>query len=99
MILEVAILHLIENKEQEFEADFKKASQYISSIRGYIKHTLKKCIEEKNKYILLVEWETLENHTIDFRESEQYLEWKKLLHHYYNPFPIVKHYKTIRLVD
>jgi heme-degrading monooxygenase HmoA len=95
MILEVAILHLIEGKEQEFEADFKKASQYISSIRGYIKHALKKCVEEKNKYILLVEWETLENHTIDFRESEQYLEWKKLLHHYYNPFPIVEHYKTI----
>jgi heme-degrading monooxygenase HmoA len=99
MILEVALLHLIEGKEQEFEADFNKASKYISSIKGYIKHTLNKCIEEKNKYILLVGWETLENHTIDFRESEQYLEWKKLLHLYYNPFPIVEHYKTIRLVD
>ncbi|WP_281238606.1 hypothetical protein [Flavobacterium praedii] len=37
----------------------------------------------------------MENHTIGFRESEAYLEWKKLLHHYYNPFPIVEHYEMV----
>jgi len=52
-------------------------------------------LEEENKYILLVEWETLEAHTIGFRTSEQYLEWKKLLHHYYKPFPVVEHYVNI----
>lgn len=95
MILEVAILHIKEDQEIQFEHDFKIAGQYISSIKGYINHSLKKCMEEKNKYILLVNWESLEDHTIGFRTSKQYFEWKKLLHHYYDPFPVVEHYKTI----
>ena len=50
MILEVAILNVIEGKETEFEKDFETASKYISSIKGYKGHSLKKCLEEKNKY-------------------------------------------------
>ena len=95
MILEVAILNVIPGKENQFEKDFKIAGQYISSVKGYIRHSLKKCIEQNNKYLLLVDWETLEDHTIGFRQSGQYLEWKKLLHHYYNPFPTVEHFETI----
>lgn len=95
MILEVAILNVISGQETQFEKDFATAGQYISSIKGYIKHSLKKCIEQENKYILLVEWENLEDHTIGFRQSLQYQEWKRLLHYYYDPFPIVEHYKEI----
>lgn len=95
MILEVAILKVKKGKEKQFEIDFEKAGQFISSIKGYLNHSLKKCIEQDNQYILLVNWEKLENHTIDFRQSSQYLEWKKLLHNYYDPFPIVEHYVTI----
>jgi heme-degrading monooxygenase HmoA len=95
MIVEVAILFIKDGKEKQFEQDFKVAGQYISSIKGYIGHSLKKCIEQNNKYILLVDWEKLEDHTIGFRSSKQYLEWKKMLHHYYDPFPVVEHYETI----
>jgi|TARA_B110000093_G_scaffold37123_1_gene38852 heme-degrading monooxygenase HmoA len=95
MILEVVILNVKSGKEKQFEIDFETAGQFISSIKGYIKHSLRKCLEQNNKYILLVEWENLEDHTIRFRQSEQYLEWKKILHHYYDPFPTVEHYETI----
>jgi len=95
MILESAILYVKPELQEQFEKDFQIAGQYISSIKGYIKHSLSKCIEQPNKYLLLVKWETLEDHTIGFRESPQYLEWKKLLHHYYDPFPIVEHYTNI----
>ena len=95
MILEVANLYVKDNEQDEFEKDFVIASNYISSIDGYIKHSLSKCIEVQNKYILLVEWENLESHTEGFRNSTQYLEWKKLLHHYYEPFPIVEHFEPI----
>lgn len=95
MILEVAILHVKNGLEIEFESDFKIASQYIITINGYLNHSLQKCIENKNQYLLLVEWEKLEDHTVGFRESEAYLEWKKLLHHYYNPFPVVEHYEMV----
>ena len=95
MILEVAILHVKEGEEGNFEKDFSIAGQYISSITGYVRHSLRKCIEQKNKYILLVDWESLEAHEIGFRKSAEYLKWKRLLHHYYEPFPTVEHYETI----
>jgi heme-degrading monooxygenase HmoA len=95
MILEVAILHVKSGQEKQFELDFAIAGQYISAIKGYVKHSLRKCLEQNNKYILLVDWEHLEDHTIRFRESTEYLEWKKLLHHYYDPFPTVEHYEII----
>ena len=95
MILEAAFLNVKPGLEEQFEKDFNVAGQYISSIKGYIEHSLQKCIEVDNKYLLIVKWDTLEDHTEGFRESETYLEWKNLLHHYYEPFPIVEHFETI----
>jgi len=97
MITEIAVLYVKENELEAFENDFVKAGQYISSIAGYKTHSLQKCIEVPNKYVLLVEWEKLEDHTIGFRQSEEYLEWKRLLHHYYDPFPVVEHFTAIDL--
>ena len=71
MILEVAMLQVKPGLENDFEKDFEKdfvtAGQYISSIAGYRGYSLKKCLEVENKYILLVNWETLAAHTIGFR--------------------------------
>lgn len=93
MILEVAILNIKKGMSEAFEASFQKAECIISSMEGYISHQLKKCIEEEDKYILLVNWLTIEDHEIGFRQSEEYQEWKALLHHFYDPFPTVEHYK------
>lgn len=95
MILEAVILQVKKGCEIEFEADFKIASKYISAVKGYLSHSLQKCLETKNQYLLLVNWEKLENHTIDFRTSPEYQAWKKLLHHYYDPFPVVEHYEQV----
>lgn len=92
MILEVAILHIKKGLSKDFEESFAKAEVIISSMKGYINHQLKKCIEKEDKYILLVNWQTLEDHEIGFRKSQEYQEWKNLLHHYYDPFPVVEHY-------
>jgi heme-degrading monooxygenase HmoA len=95
MILEVAVLDVIPGREADFERSFAEARQIISSMPGYVNHDLKRCIEKPSRYILLVSWETLEDHTVGFRGSPQYLEWKALLHHYYDPFPEVEHYEEI----
>jgi len=95
MILEVAILNVKRGQEKQFEIDFATAGQFISSIKGYVRHSLRICLEQSNKYILLVDWENLEDHTIGFKQSTEYLEWKTLLHNYYDPFPTVEHYETI----
>lgn len=95
MVLEVAILDVRAAQEANFERDFVLASAYISSITGYISHELNRCVEKRNRYILLVRWTTLEAHTVGFRTSPAYLEWKRLLHHYYDPFPTVEHYSNV----
>ena len=95
MILEVAVLNIIPEREAEFESAFQIASGIISVMDGYISHQLQRCIEKNSQYILLVNWETLEHHTIGFRGSPQYQEWRNLLHHFYDPFPTVEHYELI----
>ncbi len=94
MILEVAVLDVRPGQEDDFEDAFKKASSIISSMHGYVSHQLRRCLENHSRYILLVEWETLEDHTIGFRGSPEYQEWKQLLHHFYDPFPTVEHYEA-----
>ncbi len=95
MILEVAILDVISGQEKSFELAFAKAQKIISSMQGYVSHQLQQCIEKPNRYILLVNWQTLEDHIQGFRESEHYQEWRDLLHHFYEPFPEVEHYKSV----
>ncbi len=97
MILEVAILKIKPAMNQEFEAAFSQASSIIASMPGYIDHNLQQCIEVDNQYLLLVNWQTLEDHTVGFRQSEKYQNWKELLHHFYDPFPVVEHYKNLKI--
>ncbi len=95
MILEVAVLNVRDGLQNKFEQDFALAGQYISSIKGYRGHTLRKSIETKNRYILLVDWVDIKSHEIGFRKSQVYKKWKELLHGYYAPFPKVEHDETI----
>jgi heme-degrading monooxygenase HmoA len=92
MILEIAILDVIPDKTSEFEANFQKAQEIISSTTGWLGHQLQQCLEVPNRYILLVRWQNVEDHIVGFRESIAYQEWRKLLHHFYSPFPVVEHY-------
>jgi heme-degrading monooxygenase HmoA len=95
MILEVAVLDVKSGRGQEFEVVFGEAQRIISSMPGYISHQLQKCIERPGRYLLLVNWRSLEDHTIGFRKSGQYQEWRRLLHDFYEPFPEVEHYTGV----
>ena len=95
MILEVAILNVVAGRESEFEAAFADAQRYLRSIDGYLSHELRHCTEVSNRYILLVQWRKLEDHTKGFRNSPQYQHWRKALHPFYDPFPTVEHYRLV----
>lgn len=95
MILEVAVLNVRQGQSGAFEEAFRKAQKIIAAIPGYVSHELQRCIEDNDKYLLLVRWRRLEDHTIGFRQSAQYQEWKRLLHHFYDPFPSVEHFEVI----
>lgn len=97
MILEVAMLDVRPGQESAFEAAFREASPIIASMRGYRGHELQHCLEKANRYVLLVRWDTLEDHTVGFRQSADYQRWKALLHHFYDPFPTVEHYVAVTL--
>ncbi len=95
MILEVARLTVRAGESVAFEQAFSKAQNIISSMPGYVSHELQRCLELKDTYLLLVRSQRLEDHTIGFRQSRQYQDWKELLHHFYEPFPTVEHYEPV----
>ena len=92
MVLEVAILNVRPGSQSAYESAFAQAESLISASPGYISHELRRCLEVPSRYILLVRWRTLEDHTQGFRGSPSYEKWRLLLHHFYDPFPTVEHY-------
>lgn len=91
-ILEVAVLDVRAGETQAFEAAFAEAHTIIASMPGHRHHELRRCIENADRYLLLVWWDTLEAHTEGFHGSAEYQHWKALLHRFYEPFPVVEHY-------
>ena len=99
MILEVAVLDVRSGSEAAFEAAFARARPLIASIPGYLGLELRRCLERASRYVLLVRWRRLEDHTEGFRGSPAYQEWRALLHSFYDPFPVVEHYATVLTAD
>ena len=99
MILEVAILDGVPDRTTEFERAFAEAKPIIASMPGFVSLELQNCVERSNRYVLLVRWRRLEDHTEGFRSSPEYQRWKALLHHFYDPFPQVEHYRLIDVED
>jgi heme-degrading monooxygenase HmoA len=92
VIVEHAILHVKPKDMMAYEAALKEALPLISATPGFIKLEVRACTEKAGCYLLLVEWEKLEDHTIGFRGSDRYFKWKDLLHRFYVPFPEVLHF-------
>jgi heme-degrading monooxygenase HmoA len=95
MILEHAVLDVVPGKQEQFEEAFDQAKAIIASMPGFISLRLTRCLEQAARYLLLVEWERLEDHTEGFRRSPEYQRWRELLHHFYEPFPTVEHYEPL----
>lgn len=95
MILEAIVLNIKPDQNLAYEQNFKQASEILKRAKGYISHELHHCMENNQQYLLLIRWETYDNHMVDFRNSEDFLEWRKLLHDFYEPKPTVFHYNTI----
>ena len=95
MVVEHTLLSVRPGRDDEFVAAFAQAKTIIADMPGFIGLTLSKCLEREGTYLLLVEWNRLEDHTVGFRGSAQYQQWRQMLHHFYEPFPTVEHYDRI----
>jgi heme-degrading monooxygenase HmoA len=94
MILEVAILDVVPGRSAEFEAAFAQAQPLIAASPGYRRHQLRRCVEARDRYLLLVWWQDLASHTKGFRGGPAYPRWNALLHPFH-PFPTVEHYAPL----
>ena len=99
MILEHALLTVDPARSGAFEAAFGQARAIIAGMPGFRRLSLSRCLEREDQYLLLVEWDRLEDHTEGFRGSAGYQEWKALLHSFYDPFPVVEHFTTVLTAD
>lgn len=93
MILEAAVLHVKPGQEATFESAMRTARHLIAATPGFIDISVQRCVERTSQYLLLVRWKKLEDHTVGFRQSDRYQEWRNALHHFYDPFPVVEHYE------
>ena len=93
MILEHALLDVKEGEGAAFEAALKEALPLIAASDGFLGLEVRPCIEAPGRrYLLLVRWRSVADHDPGFRGSDRYPRWKALLHHFYDPFPVVQHY-------
>jgi heme-degrading monooxygenase HmoA len=93
VITEHAVLNVIPGQEDEFIATMERAKSLIAASPGFGSLRVERGLENPSTFLLLVEWDSLEAHTEGFRGSEAYQQWRSLLHHFYDPFPVVEHFK------
>ena len=92
MILEHAVLDVRPGEAAAFEAALDEALPLIAASDGFLGLEVRPCVERPGRYLLLVRWRSLGDHDPGFRKSDRYPPWRALLHHFYDPFPVVEHY-------
>jgi len=95
MILEVAMLSVHAGQEPAFEAAMAKAAPVIAGSPGYLSHELQRCLETPRRYVLLVQWQTLEAHTVGFRQSPAFGKWRENIGSFFAEPPVVEHYEQV----
>ena len=95
MITEHALLEVVPGREDEFVEAMERAKSIIASSPGFVSLQVARGIERPGCFLLLAEWETLEDHTEGFRRSPAYQDWRAALHHFYDPLPVVEHYMPL----
>jgi heme-degrading monooxygenase HmoA len=95
MITEIAQIEIKPGMEAEFEAGAGKAVPIFQRAKGCRGMNLKRSHEQPQRYRLFVKWDTLENHTVDFRGSPDFQEWRKLVGHCFASPPEVEHVNKV----
>lgn len=95
MIVELAMLTIRPGTEGQFEAIFPQAARVLAASHGYRTHELRRSIETPNRYALRIEWATLEDHTVGFRNSPAFAEWRSYIGPYFESPPVVEHFRSL----
>ncbi len=96
MILELADIRIRPGKQAEFDAAIKQGVEtVISKAKGFRGYKINKGIETPERYVLMIFWETVENHTVDFRESAAFQDWRALVGPFFAAPPAVEHFDLL----
>ncbi len=96
MILELADIRIKPGQQAAFdEAIQRGVNTVISKARGFHGYKVNKGIESPERYILQIFWDTLENHTVDFRESPAFAEWRDIVGPFFAGPPTVEHFELL----
>jgi heme-degrading monooxygenase HmoA len=97
MILEIAFMEVLPDSHLKFEAAVKKAvSEILSKSKGFIDFEMHKGIERANTYTLLIHWQTLEDHTVGFRQSDAFIQWRAAFGEHLASPPQVDHWSGVK---
>ena len=99
MVLERALFTVQPGREADFEQAFATARAQLTGSRGFRGGTLSRGVESPSTYLLLLEWDTLEDHTEGFRGSAAFTEWRRLLGPFFDGAPAVEHYVQVATAD
>jgi len=97
MVLEHAYLEVIEGQEEHFLAALAAVKHLIARTDGFLGLEVSRCMEQPSNFLLLVEWESLEAHTVNFRGGPDYDAWRDALHHFYVNKPTVEHFDVVEV--
>ena len=95
MVLEIAQITIKAGHEAEFEAGVEKATAVFARAKGCHGLELHRSIEKPQRYRLFVRWETVDNHTVEFRGSADFQEWRRLVGHCFESAPEVEHTQCV----
>ena len=92
MVLEVAVFNIVPGQEAEFAAAYAEAREMLVSTPGFHSARMTRGIESPSRFVLLVEWDSLDAHTVNFRRSERFQTWRGLLSPHFDGQPSTEHF-------
>ena len=96
MILELADIRIHPGQQQLFEAAIQRGvEQVIRHAKGFISCRIEHGIESPERYLLMIEWETLDNHMVDFRNSPAFQDWRGIVGPFFATAPSVEHFNLL----
>ncbi|MFG1461525.1 antibiotic biosynthesis monooxygenase [Xanthobacter sp. DSM 24535] len=95
MVYEFVLIDVTPGQEADFEAGVQKAAPLFQNARGCRALRLDRSVETPTHYTLVVEWDTVDDHMIHFRESPAFKEWRALVGPYFATPPQMEHRHTV----
>lgn len=95
MILEIVTAQIKAGQEAAFEQAFTEASRFIAAADGYIKHELRRCVEVQGKYLIMIHWNSIDDHMVGFRGSQNFTDFRAIVSPFYDGPSQMNHFELV----